>query len=230
LGRRIQPGGIGDNWYTIVGVVADVKNSGIDKPTGTAFYLPHTQVPLFQNFLRSPYIAIRSAGAPSSIVSAVRRELREMDPALPLAKVRTMNEVMSATQSRPRFLAVLMTLFAGVALVLAAVGIYGVISYSVAQRTKEFGIRLALGAQHGTVVNLVLKRGVLLTLCGVALGLAGAFALTRFLSGLLFGLTATDPVTFIGVSLILGGIALIASYIPARRATKVDPLVALRTE
>jgi putative ABC transport system permease protein len=124
----------------------------------------------------------------------------------------------------------LLTVFAGVALTLAAVGIYGVISYSVAQRTREFGIRMALGAQHSTVVGQVLRRGMLLTSLGLAAGLVGAFALTRFLSSFLFGITATDPATFAGVSLLLGVIAILASYVPARRATKVDPLVALRAE
>ena len=141
-----------------------------------------------------------------------------------------MDEVMSATQSRPRFLTILLTLFSAVALVLAVVGIYGVISYSVAQRTREFGLRMALGAQRAEVLSLVLKRGMLLGLIGVIVGLAGALSLTRFLSGLLFGVTPTDPITFGAVSLLLAAIAFLASYIPARRATKVDPMEALRHE
>jgi putative ABC transport system permease protein len=141
-----------------------------------------------------------------------------------------MQDVFSVAQSRPRFLALLLTMFAGVALTLAAVGIYGVISYSVAQRTKEFGLRLALGAQCGDVLGIVLGRSALLTLAGIGIGLIGAFALTRFLATLLFGVSTTDPVTFLVVSVVLGMVALLASYIPARRATKVDPIVALRNE
>jgi len=156
--------------------------------------------------------------------------VNDLDPALPVANVRTMDEVMSATQSRPRFLTILLTLFSAVALVLAVVGIYGVISYSVAQRTREFGLRMALGAQRAEVLSLVLKRGMLLGLIGVIVGLAGALSLTRFLSGLLFGVTPTDPITFGAVSLLLAAIAFLASYIPARRATKVDPMEALRHE
>ncbi len=156
--------------------------------------------------------------------------MNDLDPALPVANVRTMDEVMSATQSRPRFLTILLTLFSAVALVLAVVGIYGVISYSVAQRTREFGLRMALGAQRAEVLSLVLKRGMLLGLIGVIVGLAGALSLTRFLSGLLFGVTPTDPITFGAVSLLLAAIAFLASYIPARRATKVDPMEALRHE
>jgi putative ABC transport system permease protein len=164
------------------------------------------------------------------VINALRQELRELDPGLPLAKVRTMNEVMAAAQSRPRFLTLLLTLFASVALILAAVGIYGVISYSVAQRTKEFGVRIALGAQRRDVLGIVLGGGLLLALAGIGVGLIGAFILTRFLSTLLFGVTPTDPITFIVVSVLLGLVAFLASYIPARRATRVDPMVALRYE
>jgi ABC-type antimicrobial peptide transport system permease subunit len=141
-----------------------------------------------------------------------------------------MEEVVSAVQSRPRFLTVLLTLFAGVALVLAAVGIYGVISYSVAQRTKEFGVRMALGAQRADVLRIVLGRGMLLAALGVGLGLVGAFALTRLMDTLLFGVTPTDPSTFVGVSLLLVAVAYFASYLPAKRATQVDPMEALRWE
>jgi putative ABC transport system permease protein len=227
LGRRLRQGLAGE-WRTVVGVVADVKNNGLDRPAGTEIYFPYTQHSAER--LRYLYIAIRSRTPAEAVISAVRREVAALDDTLPITQVRTMEEVLSDAQSKPRFLTLVLTLFAGVALVLAAVGIYGVISYSVAQRTKEFGIRMALGAQHNKVVGLVLGRGLLLVILGLAAGLVGALALTRFLEGFLFGIKATDPATFAVVSLLLAGIAILASYIPARRATQVDPLVALREE
>ena len=230
IGRRLRPGRGTNAWCTIVGVVEDVKNHGLDKPTGTELYLSRGQTYTQGDRNFYVYMAVRSQGNPSSVISTLRRELRDLDPSLPLARVRTMDEVVSAAQSRPRFLTLLLTLFASVALVLAAVGIYGVISYSVAQRTKEFGVRMALGAQHGDVLGIVLGRGMLLALIGISIGLLGAVTLTRFLSTLLFGVTPTDPMTFAVVSVLLAGVAFLASYLPARRATKVDPMVALRYE
>jgi putative ABC transport system permease protein len=226
VGRRMLPGGT--NWCTVIGVVADVKNHGVEKPTGTELYLSLGQS--FTRGARSLHMVLRSTTAPANVVNAMRRELRDLDPALPLARIRTMDEVMSAAQSRPRFLTLLLTLFATVALVLAAVGIYGVISYSVAQRTREFGLRIALGAQRNDVLGIVLGRGMVLTVAGVVIGLAGALVLTRFLSTLLFGVTPTDPLTFFGVSFLLACVAFLACLIPARRATRVDPMVALRYE
>jgi putative ABC transport system permease protein len=213
-------------------VVADVKNHGLEKPTGTEIYLPHGQ--FYSRGDRVLFLALRArtgAGtSPTALVPALRRELQALDPALPLAQVRTMDEVLVAAQSRPRFLTLLLTLFAGVALVLAAVGIYGVIAYSVAQRTKEFGVRMALGAQRLDVLRIVLGQGLRLTLIGLVLGLFGAILLTRFLTTLLFGVNPTDPLTFLAVSAVLGAVAFLASYVPARRATRVHPMVALRYE
>jgi len=228
LGRRVRPGGGTNAWCTIIGVVEDVKNHGLDKPTGTEIYLARGQT--YAQGDRTFFIAVRSRSAASAVIKALRWELRELDPTLPLARVRTMEEVMSAAQSRPRFLTLLLILFSTVALVLAAVGIYGVISYSVAQRTKEFGVRIALGAQRADVLGIVLRSGMLLTIIALVVGLGGAFLLTRFLSTLLFGVTPTDPFTFVAVSILLASIAFLATYIPARRATKVDPMVALRYE
>jgi len=230
IGRRVRPH-FRDPWCTVIGVVADVKNAGLEKPTGTELYLPLNQVKdQALGMERTLYIGVRSEGNPSAAMNAVRSVVNELDSTLPLANVRSMADVMSATQSRPRFLTLLLTLFSSVALILAAVGIYGVISYSVAQRTREFGVRIALGAQPADLLGIVLRRGMLLAGIGVLTGLAGAFWLTRFLSSLLFGVAPTDPVTFGTIPLVLVGVALLASYIPARRATKVDPMVALRYE
>jgi len=215
----------------VIGVVADVKNAGLEKPTGTELYLPLNQVKdQALGMERTLYIGVRSEGNPSAAMNAVRSVVNELDSTLPLANVRSMADVMSATQSRPRFLTLLLILFSSVALILAAVGIYGVISYSVAQRTREFGVRIALGAQPADLLGIVLRRGMVLAGIGVLTGLAGAFWLTRFLSSLLFGVAPTDPVTFGTIPLLFAGVALLASYIPARRATKVDPMVALRYE
>jgi putative ABC transport system permease protein len=164
------------------------------------------------------------------VIDGVRRIVQGLDPSLPLANVRTLDEIITESQSRPRFLTAVLSSFAGVALLLAAVGIYGVISYSVTQRTREFGVRMALGAAPRNVLGLVMHRGALLILGGVALGIIGSFASTRFLSTFLFGITATDPLTFAVVALVLAAIGAIASYLPARRATRIDPLVALRVE
>jgi len=228
IGRRLKPGRGTNAWCTVIGVIEDVKNHGLEKPTGTEIYLSRGQA--YAQGDRNFFVVIRSHHSASTVINALRRELRDLDPALPLARIRMLDEVVSAAQSRPRFLALLLTLFSGVALTLAAVGIYGVISYSVAQRTKEFGVRMALGAQRRDVLGLVLGRGMLLALAGVGIGLSGAFGLTRFLSKLLFGVTPTDPVTFVIVSLVLVVVAFLASYLPARRATRVDPMVALRYE
>jgi predicted permease len=216
--------------HTIVGVIADAKNNGLDKAAGTAVYLPYTQVPARTGLLRAPYVAARAASAAVPITAAVRGAVRALDATLPLAEIRMLDEVVAASQSRPRFLALVLTLFAGVALALAAVGIYGVISYSVAQRSKEFGIRMALGAQPSAVLRLEFGRALALTAAGVLLGIAGAYALTRLLLSFLFGVTATDPLTFAGVAALLAAVAMASSYAAARRATSVDPLVALRAE
>jgi predicted permease len=228
IGRRLRRAGAANPWCTVIGVVDDVKNHGLHRPTGTEVYFARGQS--YADGERNLFVAVRSPMNPSTVINALRAEVRALDPGLPLARIRTMDEVMSAAQSRPRFLTLLLTLFSSIALVLAAIGIYGVISYSVAQRTKEFGVRMALGAQRGDVLGIVLGHGMLLTVIGIAVGLGGAFVLTRFLSTLLFGVTPTDPVTFAIVSLLLGVVAFLASYIPARRATKVDPMVALRYE
>ena len=228
IGKHVQPGMSGPE-CTIIGVVEDVKNAGIDKPTGTELFLPYAQKQA-SGSLRDAYVLLRSTSDSASLVRAVRQDVNELDPAIPVAKVRSMDDVVAAAQSQPRFLTLLLALFSGVALVIATVGIYGVIAYSVERRSKEFGLRMALGAQTGDVLGLVMKQGALLTGIGVAVGLVAALGLTRLMASLLFGVQPTDIATFISVSGILIAVALCASYIPARRATQVDPMHALRHE
>jgi putative ABC transport system permease protein len=228
IGKHVQPGMSGPE-CTIIGVVEDVKNAGIDKPTGTELFLPYAQKQA-SGSLRDAYVLLRSTSDSASLVRAVRQDVNELDPAIPVAKVRSMDDVVAAAQSQPRFLTLLLALFSGVALVIATVGIYGVIAYSVERRSKEFGLRMALGAQTGDVLGLVMKQGALLTGIGVAVGLIAALGLTRLMASLLFGVQPTDIATFISVSGILIAVALCASYIPALRATQVDPMHALRHE
>jgi putative ABC transport system permease protein len=214
-------------WIEIVGVVGDVKHFGLDLPELPALYSPYTQINPWKRWMT---FAVRTQSDPAAMEQRVKEQIWKVDSQLPITKVRTMTEVAAASFAARRFNMLLLTLFAGLALVLAAVGVYGVMSYAVTQRTHEIGIRMALGAQVGNVVKLVMKNGLMIAIIGVALGLAGAFALTRLMRSLLFAVEATDKAVFAGVSLCLFLIALIACYIPARRATKVDPLVALRYE
>jgi putative ABC transport system permease protein len=214
-------------WITIIGVVGDVKHFGLDLPEEPALYSPYTQINPWKRWMT---FAARTQSDPAAMEQAVKSQIWKVDSQLPITKVQTMNEVAAASFAARRFNMLLLTLFAGLALILAAVGVYGVMSYAVTQRTHEIGIRMALGAQMGSVIKLVMKSGLLITVIGVSIGLAGAFALTRLMRSLLFAVEATDKATFAGVSLCLLLIALLACYIPARRATKVDPLVALRYE
>ncbi len=225
IGHRIRPG-FQDPWRIIVGVVEDVKNAGLDKPAGTEIFLPVRQF----SPRRSIYLAVRTGSDPHSLISSVRAAVRDIDPSLPLAQVRTMDEVLAGARSRPRFLTTLLGLFSFTALLLAAVGLYGVISYSVTRRMTEFGIRMAMGARATDVLGLVLSQGLKLAAAGVLAGAIGALALARLISGLLFGVSSFDPLTFCAMALLLGAVTVAACIIPARRATKVDPLIALRYE
>jgi putative ABC transport system permease protein len=229
LGRRVKPGGNNpqNTWFTVVGVVEDVKNAALDKPAQTELFISYRQLGFVS---RTLYLAVRSNHDPTTLISAVRGALREVDPSLPLSQVRTMDEVMEAVRSRPKFLTTLLGIFSTVALVLAAVGLYGVISYSVTRRTTEFGVRMAMGAQPGDVLKLVLGQGLMLAGVGVVAGAAGALLLTRLIRGLLFGVSAFDPLTFLSMAALLAAVTMLACLIPARRATRVDPLVALRYE
>jgi len=228
IGRRIrEDAGPNAPWYTIVGVAADVKNRGVDKPTGTELYFPYSQV---DGGIRALFLAIKTSGDPRRILPAVRKQVAELDPTLPIAQVRLMEDVIAAANARPRFLTVLLSLFSFIALALAAVGIYGVMAFMVAQRTREFGIRMAIGAAPAGVLSLVLAQGMRLGLIGVALGAFGAFVLTRFIRQLLFAVDSFDPLTFVATAALLTLVIAAACYIPARRATRVDPMVALRYE
>ncbi|MCA1577503.1 MAG: ABC transporter permease [Acidobacteria bacterium] len=230
VGRRINPGistieGDQTTMREIVGVVGNVRNRGLNTPPMPAYYLPQTQVPFSQMV-----VVVKTTGDPHSLISGVTKEVAAMDPDLPLFGVKTMEEYLSASVASPRFNTTLLSIFAAVALVLTIVGLYGVMSYSVAQRTNEIGIRLALGAQPRDVLLMIVKQGSLLIVLGLGIGLLGAYAATRLISSLLFGVTAKDPITFVVAAVVLALVALLACYIPAWRATKVDPLRALRYE
>ncbi|HEU4769340.1 MAG TPA: FtsX-like permease family protein, partial [Pyrinomonadaceae bacterium] len=232
LGRRLKLSAPARIWrnerftsFEIVGVVRDVKSAGLNADTEPTYYVPATQAPL-----QDMMMVVRTTTEPTSIVPALRQAVWSIDPNQPISDVQTMEQVVSDNIAQPRLNMVLMGLFGGLALVLAAVGIYGLLSYAVTQRTQEMGIRMALGAQVSDVMGLVLKQGMILALIGEAIGVAGAFALTRLIRGLLFGVTPTDTGIFAAVVGVLTAIALLACYLPARRATKVDPLKALRYE
>jgi putative ABC transport system permease protein len=214
-------------WITIVGVVGDVKHFGLDLPEEPGLYSPYTQAPPWKRWTS---LVVRTQSDPASMAGAVKQQVWKIDPQLPLTKVETMDEVAAGSFAARRFNMLLLVIFAGLALLLAAVGIYGVMSYAVTQRTQEIGIRMALGARAIDVLRLIIRNGITLISIGVVIGLAGAFALTRLLATLLFGVGPTDKLTFATVSAVLIFVALLACYIPARRATKVDPLVALRYE
>ena len=215
-------------WMTIIGVVGDVKHYGLSLPELPAFYNSYEQQD--QPWKRWMYLAVRADTNPGMLAGQVKSQIWSIDKQIPVTRLRTMSEVMATSMAAQRFNMTLMGIFAAVALTLAAIGIYGVISYSVTQRTHEIGIRMALGAETGDVLGIVLRQGLQLAGVGVAIGLGAAFVVTRVLSGLLFGVSTTDPVVFIGIAAILTAVALGATFIPARRATKVDPMIALRYE
>jgi predicted permease len=227
LGKRIRPSGRDTEWMTVVGVIADVKNAGLDQPVGTEIFMPARQG---NNAGRTAYATVKVAGNPRTMAGPVREAIRSIDPTLPVAGPQTMDEVMNLAQSRPRFLATMLTIFSGLALALAAFGIYGVISYSVTQRTTEFGIRMALGARPANVLGIVMRQGIAVALAGIAVGALGAAFLTRWLEGLLFGVSQFDTATFAGMAAVLGLVTVLASWVPAHRATAVDPVKALKYE
>jgi putative ABC transport system permease protein len=202
-----------------------VKSTGLRDEPDPAYYLPASQAPL-----QDMTILVRTQSDPLTLVPALRKAVLSIDPNQPLSDIKTLEQIVSDSIAQPRLNMILMGLFGALALILAAVGLYGLMSYAVTQRTQEMGIRMALGAQITDVLKLVLKQGMMLAFIGEAIGLCGAFVLTRLLQKMLFGVTPTDTTIFVAVVGVLTTIALLACYLPARRATKVDPLVALRYE
>jgi putative ABC transport system permease protein len=226
LGKRVVIYMKEDNIPTeIIGIVGDSKHMGLDSEIEPMAYWPHPE----QAF---PFmtLVIRTRGEAAGIAPAARQVIQTLDSEQPVADVRTMESLLADSVARARFSTLLLTVFAVVALILAAVGIYGVMSYAVTQRTHEIGIRMALGAQAGDVLKMVVRKGLTLTVCGVGIGLGAALALTQIMASLLYGVSATDPLTFAAISVLLASVALLACYLPARRATKVDPMIALRYE
>jgi putative ABC transport system permease protein len=209
----------------IVGVVGDVKTNGLDEAVGPMIYWPHFQFPELFNT-----IVVRSDGEPSRLLPAVKTAVWAVNKNQAISKIDTMEQVLSESLARRRLYMILLGVFAGAALLLAGVGIYGTVSYSVSQRIREMGIRIAIGAERGDVLRLVLGQGARAALLGILVGIGTAVALTRLMASLLFGVRATDPLTFAVVAVLLGLVALVACYIPARRAMRVDPMVALRHE
>jgi putative ABC transport system permease protein len=220
---------VNNSKYQIVGVVGDVKQSGLVQPTRPEIYWPYPQSP-DTGLTGSVALAVRATGEPTALTAAVRNAVLAVDPAQPIHNVKAMEEVIADSVSDRRLNTLLLTLFAAVALLLALIGVYSVMSYLVAQNTREIGIRIALGAQVRDVLRLVVGQGMVLTLIGIAMGIALSFALTRLMDTLLFGVTATDPTVFVAAPLIILVVALLACHIPAWRATKVDPILALRYE
>jgi predicted permease len=214
-----------DIWQTVVGVVGRVKHDSLDSDPRIAFYLAHTQFPA-----RAMTVALRGGTDPAAMLSAVKNDLRNLDPDLPIYYVRTMEQRVNESLARRRFSMLLLGIFAGVALVLATIGVYSVMAYLVNQGTREIGIRMALGASQRNILSLVVREGMALALSGAAIGLTVAFLLTKLIQSLLFGVQATDPLIFAGIPLLLAVIALLASYIPAQRAARIDPLVSLRCD
>ena len=232
IGRRLKPGFRDQTpWFTIVGVVRDVKQGGVSAKTGSELYFLNAQWPsALQSAPRNMNIVIRTTLGPQTLAPQIRRIVQGMDPTLPVVKLRSMDDVFAESVSRPRFLAQLLGVFAALALLLASIGTYGILSYSVSERRREIGIHMALGASRTNVLRMILAQGLRLTAVGLAAGLVAAFALTRLLRTQLFNVKPSDPATLTAVAVFIGLVALVACYIPASRATRVDPMVVLRDE
>jgi putative ABC transport system permease protein len=226
IGKRLKPGVTTSEgpWREVIGVVRDTRQNDFVAPPKMQMYFVHSQI----NSFAPNALVVRTSIDPLSLSTSVRNAVWSIDKDQPVSNIRSMEEIVSRAVARQRFSTMLLGIFATLALVLAAVGIYGVMSYSVAQRTREIGIRMALGAQRSDVLKMAVGQGLKLVLIGVAIGLAAAFVLTRVMASLLFGVSATDPVTFVAISLVLVSVAALASLVPALRASRIDPMVALR--
>jgi putative ABC transport system permease protein len=229
IGRRINPSFSTDDrgvlWREIIGVVGDVRHASLSQESGNEVYVAHTHASS-----STASVVARTMGDPHSIIAAAREVVRALDQNLPIYAVKTLEEYVASSVAQARFNMLLLGVFACVALALTAVGLYGVMAYSVTQRTHEIGVRMALGARAGDVLKLVVVRGMGLALAGVVLGVAASLALTGVMKSFLFGVSATDPLTFVLIGSLLAVVSFAACYIPARRATKVDPMVAIRYE
>jgi putative ABC transport system permease protein len=225
IGKHINVTNGPERFREIVGIVSDVKQYGLDRPTTAQTYEPYLQTPF-----SSMTLIVRTEGNPASLSAAIRSQVLAVDKDQPVSRIRLLDQVVSDSVAKQRFSMTLLGVFAVLALILAAVGLYGVMSYAVTQRTHEIGIRMALGASARDVLKLVIGQGMMLALIGIGIGLVASFGLTRLMASLLFGVSATDPVTFAVISVVLTGVALGACFVPARRALKVDPMVALRYE
>jgi putative ABC transport system permease protein len=232
IGRRMRLGGDASRpWITVVGIVADVRHNGITGIVKEKFYIPHTQWHKSTGSpIRAMTLVMKSNGDVMRLIGPVRQEIRSLDANLPVADIRAMKDVVGATLSTPRFTGMLLLVFATLALLLSAIGIYGVLSYVVSRRTREIGIRVAIGAGRAQVLRLVLGQGITLTLTGVGIGILISIWAASLLGGLLHGVKPQDPITFAAVGAVLTAVAILASLVPALRATRVDPVVALKTE
>ena len=230
VGKRIMPGFAaddkGEKMREIVGVVGNVKHLALKNEDSPEMYLPRTQIP----FNIMSIVVRTNVSNPNALTNSLRKELAALDATIPLTSVRVFDEYVSRSLARPRFNALLLSIFAGTALLLTAIGIYGVMAYTVSQRTNEIGIRIALGAGKNSIFRLVVGHAMTLVGISLVIGVFGALALTRLLNSLLFGVGATDPVTFVAIVLLVSAVAFIAAWVPARRATRVDPIIALRAE
>jgi predicted permease len=225
LGRGLDIGNGTDGFYEIVGVVGNVRHDGLDEAPGPTMYVPYKQ-----DVFSSMSVVVRAVGRPTELAAAARQALRELDPALPAARMGPLQEAVSDSVAERRFSMLLLGVFALVALFLAAVGLYGVVAYAVAQRTREIGVRMAIGAEARDVLRLVLKGGLRLSLMGVAIGIAAALALSRVLASMLYDVAPFDPLSYAGTALLLLAVAAVACSVPAARAARVDPVIALRQE
>jgi putative ABC transport system permease protein len=228
IGKRLKPGSSTSNtpWREVIGIVKDVRQNDLIAPPKMQMYLNYRQL----KNIPANALVVRTSIEPTSLAGSVRNAIWSVNKDQTVADIDTMDHIVAEAVARQRFSMFLLGFFAAVALLLASVGIYGVMSYSVAQRTREIGIRMALGARRADVLQMTIKEGLKLVGAGMLLGLAAAFILTRVMATLLYGISATDPITFVGISLMLLAVAILASYIPALCATKVDPIVALRTQ